>query len=977
MPNQRIQYGGPTVFEGTFRGDDEVSGLNTVVHHQAHAAPAAGGHNVQLDADDILGTIKTTYDHGQERIFEAHRSNDDSVTFLIDENADMTVRSVVVETDAIVNAKVQTETLECLGGLEAGVWEETQSLFHAIQVKEDLDANTVHVERGITSGTVETQVLQSAIIQVNAVFGEAFSPWDPYDRDALPTVVMRDPQSGIVQIANLRVTARKNDLNQDQHVRHDNVPAGLFFPEGTCSEVLQLIQDARIVFHPALNTYYRFGAVHGAVSGTSHIDEDGLHFSSGTGNDLNSVRLRVSRDHPTLVLTGSKNSVNIAGTLIEHSSLQVQNAAGQPTFSVNSSGSAVAASFFSNGQMRSDGGLRLHDPGNALGTVLTVTDDAQEPRIIMKSNGEIEASGYIQIIQPGAGSYDCSLNADGSIDCADISCLDIQSSALQCSSITTPLVDLRSAADPGAGNRVSLMNARNHDNEIRATVYDNGEIVCRQLEIQAALAGDDQPLLVGKNNAGDETFTLYSDGHMTFRHQFQALAGIPAAVHSSVIAGDNSVYIGSARYSYDRVNHEVALSTLKQGHIPVYLQGRGFTANDLPAAHAESDMSVRKWLVHAREHFDEQELDVTDVFPTANADWDVADAPTPALKADVVALQAFVTGADADITTLETEMDQAQADIVALQGASSGLGSAATIENTNGDASLTLTSAGQSPESFIRFTVDDQTNADQDRDWLVAGTDFDNHGELLLGQTVWSGTTETAMRCFIDGNIGIQTNNSVNRGCAFGKTVLFKEKCDFWGELDASHYNSNATFGTGQVTAGSFIVSGTSVLPTLVSHAVSIGTNAGGVAANVTAIAANTSASAANTTAVAALAAPTLIVWDLSNKPADGYQLPDGNLKIIVGNGSSGQSAQTYRVKLPASPSVGDSVEVCALANIHFELPNGSATQWAAVYDDVNYVKKIKYNCPTHRHGIITYTLTPNSGGTVFRWLSTNGILEA
>ena len=71
MPNQRIQYGGPTVFEGTFMGAAAVGGLHTVAHHQAHAAPAVGGHNVQLDADDILGTISTTYNHGQEPVFEA------------------------------------------------------------------------------------------------------------------------------------------------------------------------------------------------------------------------------------------------------------------------------------------------------------------------------------------------------------------------------------------------------------------------------------------------------------------------------------------------------------------------------------------------------------------------------------------------------------------------------------------------------------------------------------------------------------------------------------------------------------------------------------------------------------------------------------------------------------------------------------------------------------------------------------------
>ena len=112
----------------------------------------------------------------------------------------------------------------------------------------------------------------------------------------------------------------------------------------------------------------------------------------------------------------------------------------------------------------------------------------------------------------------------------------------------------------------------------------------------------------------------------------------------------------------------------------MWLQGRGFTANDLPAAHVENDMSVFKWIVHARDHYTEEGLDVHDVFPIANADWIQVDAPVDGVIADVTTLQAAHVGMDADLTTLETEMDAAEARLDALE-ASSGGGTTVTFLN--------------------------------------------------------------------------------------------------------------------------------------------------------------------------------------------------------------------------------------------------------------------------------------------------------
>ena len=61
-------------------------------------------------------------------------------------------------------------------------------------------------------------------------------------------------------------------------------------------------------------------------------------------------------------------------------------------------------------------------------------------------------------------------------------------------------------------------------------------------------------------------------------------------------------------------------------------------------------MSINKWIDFARSHLSDDTLNVHDVFPYDNADWDTADAPNPTLTA---AYNAMST----DVGVLETEMD--------------------------------------------------------------------------------------------------------------------------------------------------------------------------------------------------------------------------------------------------------------------------------------------------------------------------------
>ena len=135
------------------------------------------------------------------------------------------------------------------------------------------------------------------------------------------------------------------------------------------------------------------------------------------------------------------------------------------------------------------------------------------------------------------------------------------------------------------------------------------------------------------------------------------VAGDPSRSHASqmgsAVHDAKSVYIGNSRYSYDMTNRTLEMHKLKANHIPVYLQS-STTASDLPSGHNATHMTVNKWIDFARSHLSDDTLDVHDVFPYTNADWDVADAPTPTLTA---AYNAMST----DVDTLETEMDDVEA----------------------------------------------------------------------------------------------------------------------------------------------------------------------------------------------------------------------------------------------------------------------------------------------------------------------------
>ena len=179
--------------------------------------------------------------------------------------------------------------------------------------------------------------------------------------------------------------------------------------------------------------------------------------------------------------------------------------------------------------------------------------------------------------------------------------------------------------------------------------------------------------------AASRLWYVDSQGHMSGEGEFHAM---------SSATGDNSNYIGSSRFSYDRTNHVVTLHRLKTDHVPAYLAGRGITTGDL--SDPINNMTIVDWVNFAKSHLDE-DLTISQIFPhTTTGDWVQIDAPVPTL-------QAWANGADADITTLENEMDAAEVRLDALEAV--GPASADPMGIVHVDAAY-----GWVPSQTVRFS---------------------------------------------------------------------------------------------------------------------------------------------------------------------------------------------------------------------------------------------------------------------------------
>ena len=142
----------------------------------------------------------------------------------------------------------------------------------------------------------------------------------------------------------------------------------------------------------------------------------------------------------------------------------------------------------------------------------------------------------------------------------------------------------------------------------KATTTSNGytEPVCPVIDVQ--------------DGTGTTRFAVFDDGFVVQKgHQDTDPDALNSGHFGSLITGDNSVYVGSSRISYDRTAHKLTLHTLKH-QIPTFLQSAGLPSASVP--HALNAMTVHGWVALARTYLSNSRLQVSDVFPFANSgDW--------------------------------------------------------------------------------------------------------------------------------------------------------------------------------------------------------------------------------------------------------------------------------------------------------------------------------------------------------------------
>ena len=221
MPNHRIQYGGPTVFAGTFRGDDEGA-FSTGEHHEAHAVVAAGGHAVEMDAGNVTGTIVVSHASTQDVLRATNTTTGNSLT-LFDETHKVTATSAHIESDVNVDGKLTTHELEC---------DEAHT--------GNLNCETLVTEQGSITD----------LIEVENVDGPVFTHEDDHGANAKKTVVTRDPETGTVFISNLVCSARSTQVDSSGDTPA-GFPPGMVVDQALLTEQITMVDDARIFFEPA------------------------------------------------------------------------------------------------------------------------------------------------------------------------------------------------------------------------------------------------------------------------------------------------------------------------------------------------------------------------------------------------------------------------------------------------------------------------------------------------------------------------------------------------------------------------------------------------------------------------------------------------------------------------------------------------------------------------------------------------------
>jgi hypothetical protein len=193
----------------------------------------------------------------------------------------------------------------------------------------------------------------------------------------------------------------------------------------------------------------------------------------------------------------------------------------------------------------------------------------------------------------------------------------------------------RAVPDIGAGENDVTADARRDGMLIEDDYLDQRcEIMCsnelptirlRGVKKTVTVGGQTQPMCPVfdvQDAVGDTQYAIFDDGSIFQKgHEDVNTSNLSSAHFNSAVHADSSVYIGSVRISYDRAVKALKFTTLKEA-VPVYLAGKGITGP--PTGHTLASMTVHGWVAYARTSQSNSRLEVHDVFPTANADWDDA-----------------------------------------------------------------------------------------------------------------------------------------------------------------------------------------------------------------------------------------------------------------------------------------------------------------------------------------------------------------
>ena len=509
--------------------------------------------------------------------------------------------------------------------------------------------------------TVNTKAAQTDLASIQTYFD-------------LTNDLVRNSVTNTLNVNNLRVHAPLSPVPGDQYDR------GLFFSHGSCSEQMMLTDDGRLAMTPAATSAYRFGSENDQT-GSDRNQHDGINMYSDLvlANDgsaapaasqttLNQLQIvccpqkpmisikskKTSADDPIVDIRTSQNSRRCH---ITENRLEFFNSISQivPTITVNGFSSNISASSYSGIKgPTSNSDFAVYKRPNNL------------DRMVIKRQGGIflrtvdtEEVDFLECKrQVSATSTDTTtfkVSATGEIDCQAVQATQgVEASTLTAS---TSLTSVSFKVDGEANERpfeVFNSNADMGNSTSSLYILRDGKIACNRITSRDSTTW--------RIEANGSTSGLHVSGQRQSNASTSQSARKKSVSHNSMAVGANSMYVGNFRISYDMANRLPVFQKLKANHIPTYLQAH-VTANDLPTGHALEHMTVIKWLDLARDEVDDT-LDLKDVFPDSNTgDWDLADAPSQA----VTTLQNAYTGLDADITTLETEMDAVEVSVATKQ----------------------------------------------------------------------------------------------------------------------------------------------------------------------------------------------------------------------------------------------------------------------------------------------------------------------